>query len=165
MKMEYRLNLLQIEVIMARNNRHNKILEVITNNDIETQEELVAILKSEKFDITQATISRDIKELGLIKVLTKEKRYRYAVATSSSIVSDKSLKFAKDCVLSITTACNMNVVKCVKGTSELVVSVIEQMSISEIIGITSGSDTVLLVSLNESGALDVKNRVEVYLNK
>ena len=69
---------------MARNSRQSKILELISTNEIETQEELVSSLKDANFDVTQATISRDIKELGLIKILSDSKKYKYAVVSSSA---------------------------------------------------------------------------------
>ena len=68
---------------MARNLRQSKILELIKENEIETQEELVSHLRALNFDITQATISRDIKELGLIKIMTDDKKYKYAYIDSS----------------------------------------------------------------------------------
>ena len=64
---------------MARNSRQSKILDIITNQEIETQEELVDALRKAEFDVTQATISRDIKELGLIKILSDSKKYKYAI--------------------------------------------------------------------------------------
>ncbi|MBQ4557944.1 MAG: arginine repressor [Clostridia bacterium] len=144
---------------MARNSRHNKILEIISNNEIETQEELVVALKNAKFDVTQATISRDIKELGLIKILTEDKKYKYATASSSQTISDKMKSILKSCVISITTACNMNVVKVMKSTASFVASIIEQYGISQILGITYGEDTVLLVSLNIDDAILVKEKL------
>ena len=74
-----------------RYSRQNKILELITNNDIETQDKLVAMLKSEGFDVTQATISRDIKELQLIKTLSSSGKYKYAVH-NNEILNEKVLR-------------------------------------------------------------------------
>ena len=84
---------------MARNSRQSKILEIISQNEIETQEELVDALREAKFDVTQATISRDIKELGLIKILSDSKKYKYAIVSSSvQTISNKNLAILKECV-------------------------------------------------------------------
>ena len=72
---------------MARSVRQSKIIEIISNNEIETQDELVNALKDAGFDITQATISRDIKELGLIKIVGNSKKYKYAFISKISISS------------------------------------------------------------------------------
>lgn len=145
---------------MARNSRHNKILEIISNNEIETQEDLVTALRNAKFDVTQATISRDIKELGLIKILTENKKYKYATASQTQTISEKILSILKSCVISITTACNMNVVKVMKSTASFVGSVIEQYGLTQILGVTYGEDTVLLVSLNNEDAIQVKEKLD-----
>ena len=71
---------------MARNSRQSKILDIITNQEIETQEELVDALRKAEFDVTQATISRDIKELGLIKILSDSKKYKYAIVSSNLLM-------------------------------------------------------------------------------
>ncbi|HEY8443422.1 MAG TPA: arginine repressor, partial [Clostridia bacterium] len=70
---------------MGRTARQTKILEIISKKDIETQEELVEELKKANFDVTQATVSRDIKELGLIKVLGESRKYKYAVEKATNI--------------------------------------------------------------------------------
>ena len=145
---------------MARNSRQNKILEIISSNEIETQDELVNALRNAKFDVTQATISRDIKELGLIKILTEDKKYKYATVSQSQTVPDKLLATFKSCVISITTACNMNVVKVVKSTASFVASIIDKFCISQLLGITYGDDSVLLVSLNNEEAVLVKEKLD-----
>jgi len=145
---------------MARNNRRNKILELITNKDIETQEELVELLRKERYDVTQATVSRDIKELGLVKVLTEDKKYKYATGTNSSVVSDKLIKMAKDCILSITQACNLVIVKCINGVAELVEDMVQQLNIEEIIGLATGKNTVMIAAINENNALIIKNKID-----
>ena len=107
---------------MARNSRQSKILELISTKEIETQEELVAELKAANFEITQATISRDIKELGLIKIATENNKYKYAVmgASTSPVASSKKLSIFKECVVSVKTALNLVVVKTMNGTAGLV---------------------------------------------
>jgi transcriptional regulator of arginine metabolism len=90
---------------MARNSRQSKILELISLHEIETQEELVSALRDAEVDVTQATISRDIKELGLIKILTDSKKYKYAVVNSSAqALSSKCLNIFKECIISVKSA-------------------------------------------------------------
>ena len=145
---------------MARNLRQSKILELITTNDIETQEDLVGNLKKNGYDVTQATISRDIKELGLIKVLTDNKTYKYAVIDSNSqAITNKSLNIFKECVISIKSAMNLVVVKTLKGTAGLVSNLIDQMSLPNVLGCTYGDDTVLVISIDVEDAYTVKQKL------
>lgn len=151
---------------MARNARQSKILDIISQHELETQEELVELLKSEKFNVTQATISRDIKELGLIKVLSENKKYKYAIATSSvQTISAKSLSILKECVISVKVAINLNVIKVLKGSAGYVSSLIDQLSISQVLGCTYGDDTVLVVSEDVEGAYLVREKICEILEK
>ncbi len=145
---------------MARNLRQSKILEIIASNEIETQEDLVGNLKKLGYDVTQATISRDIKELGLIKVLTDNKTYKYAVIDSNNqTITNKSLNIFKECVISIKHAMNLVVVKTLKGTAGMVSGLIDQMSIVNVLGCTYGDDTVLVVTPDLEDAYIVKQKL------
>ena len=145
---------------MARNSRQSKILEIISTNDIETQDELVAALKKADFDVTQATISRDIKELGLIKILSDNKTYKYAIVGSNvQGVSNKYLSIFKECVISVENAMNLVVVKVLKGTGSLVADLVDQFSIQQVIGCTYGDDTVLVVANDVEDAFYIKNKI------
>ena len=145
---------------MARNSRQSKILELISTKEIETQEELVAELKAANFDITQATISRDIKELGLIKILSDSKKYKYAiVSTSTQAISNKNMTIFKECVVSVKNAMNLVVVKVLKGTGGLVSNLIDQLSISQVLGTTYGDDTVMVITNDTEDAFYVKDKV------
>ncbi len=151
---------------MARNSRQSKILEIISKKELETQEELVEALKEAKFNVTQATISRDIKELGLIKVLSEDKKYKYAISTASvQTVSAKSLSILKECVISIKIAVNLNVIKVLKGAAGYVSSLIDQLSIPQVLGCTYGDDTVLIVSEDSEDAYIVKDKISEILEK
>ena len=100
------------EVIIMRYSRQNKILEIISNNEIETQEKLAAMLKSEGFDVTQATISRDIKELQLIKVLSSTGKYKYAVSTQQNApISDRFVKIFRETITSFASAHNLIIIQ------------------------------------------------------
>ena len=145
---------------MARNSRQSKILEIISQNEIETQDELVEELKRAKFDVTQATISRDIKELGLIKIMSESKKYKYAIVSSNTqIISNKSLSILKECVISIKCAMNLVVVKTLAGTSGFVSTVVGQLSIPQVMGCTYGDDTVMVITSDVEDAKIVQAKM------
>ncbi len=145
---------------MARNSRQSKILEIISQNEIETQEELVDALKQAKFDVTQATISRDIKELGLIKILSDSKKYKYAIVSSSvQTISNKNLAILKECIISLKTAMNLLVVKVMKGTASFVSALIDQLGIAQILGCTYGDDTVMVITEDLEDSYAVKEKL------
>lgn len=150
---------------MARNSRQSKILELISTQEIETQEELVSALRDAKFDVTQATISRDIKELGLIKILTDSKKYKYTVVTSSvSSLSNKCLNIFKECVISVKSAINLTIVKVIKGTAGMVSGLIDQMSLTQILGCTYGDDTVMVITASEEDSNIVLEKLNSLLD-
>ena len=149
---------------MARNSRQSKILELISVKEIETQDELVAELRAANYDVTQATISRDIKELGLIKILSENKKYKYAVVSSQvQAVSNKCMNIFKECVISIKNAINLVVVKTLKGTAGMVSSFVDQLSLPQILGTTYGDDTVMIISVDENDAYLVQQKLNEIL--
>ena len=150
---------------MARNSRQSKILELISTQEIETQDELVTALKNANFDVTQATISRDIKELGLIKILTDSKKYKYTVVSSSvQALSNKCLNIFKECVISVKSAMNLTIVKVIKGTAGMVSGLIDQLSLSQILGCTYGDDTVMVITSDQDDAYFVRDKLNSLLN-
>lgn len=131
---------------MARSSRQSKILELISTKEIETQEELAKELKNANFDITQATISRDIKELGLTKILSSSGKYKYAILGSEQqVISNKYISIFKECVISVKPALNLAVVKTIKGMGAGVSSFIDKLNLNELLGSTYGDDTVMLI--------------------
>lgn len=149
---------------MARNSRQSKILEVISSKEVETQEDLVSELKRAGFDITQATISRDIKELGLIKIMSDSKKYKYAVINSTNqVVSNKTMNIFKECVISVKNAMNLVVVKTLKGCAGMVSGFIDQLSYSNVLGCTYGEDTVMVISSDTEDAYIVQQKLDELL--
>ena len=145
---------------MARNSRQSKILELISLKEFETQDELVAELKAANYDVTQATISRDIKELGLIKILTDSKKYKYAIVTASNqAVSNKCLNIFKECVISIKNAMNLVVLKTLKGTAGMVSNFVDQFAIGSVLGCTFGEDTVMVITSDIEDAYLVQQKL------
>ncbi|HEY8423432.1 MAG TPA: arginine repressor [Clostridia bacterium] len=133
---------------MGRTARQTKILEIISQKDIETQEELVAELKKANFDVTQATVSRDIKELGLIKVLGESRKYKYAVEKTSNI-NVKLTNLFKESVISIDSANNLIVVKTLSGSANAAAVMVDKSGFEGVLGCIAGDDTFLIVCRNE----------------
>ena len=130
---------------MARSSRQSKILELISTKEIETQEELARELKNANFEITQATISRDIKELGLTKILSSSGKYKYAILGSEQqVVTNKYINIFRESVISVKSALNLTIVKTVKGMGASVCSFIDKLNLNELLGATYGDDTVML---------------------
>ncbi len=131
---------------MARSARQSKILELISTKEIETQDELARELKNAGFEITQATISRDIKELGLTKILSSSGKYKYCfVGSDEQIVSNKYISIFKEAVISVKPAMNLVVVKTMKGMAPAIVSFVDKLNIAELMGAVNGDDTVMLI--------------------
>ncbi len=126
--------------------RHSKILEIIDSQEIETQEELANALKKNGFNVTQATVSRDIKELRLIKVLTKDGKYKYAtIKQQESVISERFLKLFRDAVLSFDHAGNMVVIKTLVGSANAAAAAIDALDVGSVVGTIAGDDTIFLL--------------------
>lgn len=134
-----------MEEIMARNARQTKILELISDYEIEKQEELVQMLRQANFDITQATISRDIKELGLTKILSSNKKYKYAyVGSTEQNLNNKYINIFKEAVVSIKVLNTTVLIKTLKGIASAINSFIDKLGIENCLGSIYGDDTVTI---------------------
>ena len=146
---------------MSRSSRQSKILSIISSRDIETQDELVEKLREAGFEVTQATISRDIKELGLIKTLTPDNKYKYVTKhTIDTKVPSKLMNVVREAVISVTAAENLVVVKTVNGGAHAVSEAIEQLSLQEVVGILADRNCVLVVCLTTHEAMSVRSKLE-----
>ncbi|MDF2839762.1 MAG: arginine repressor [Clostridia bacterium] len=126
--------------------RHAKILEIIERNEIDTQEDLAEELKKNGFNVTQATVSRDIKELRLIKVLSEGGKYRYAALREhDTMLSDRLVKVFSESVLSIDCAGNIIVLKTFSGAAGGACEAIDTFDIQEIVGTIAGDDTIFVL--------------------
>lgn len=144
--------------------RQRKIIELITNYDIETQEELAAKLVENGFNVTQATISRDIRELNLTKIATKGSKQKYAVQSSSDIVSNsKYMRVLNDGIITMDTAGNILVVKTVSGMAMAVAAALDAMQIKEILGCIAGDDTIMCVVKHAEETDRVKEHIESFI--
>ncbi len=126
--------------------RHSKILEIINKLEIETQEDLAKNLCECGFNVTQATVSRDIKELRLIKVLTKEGRYKYATLKQhESSMSDRFKKLFRDSVVSIDFAGHMIVIKTLVGAANAAAAAMDALDLEDVVGSIAGDDTIFVL--------------------
>ena len=123
--------------------RHSKIVELIDKYDIETQEELAAYLNEEGFHVTQATVSRDIRELRLTKVQTGKGRQKYALIHQQSPSDDKYIRILQDSFLSMDMAQNILVIRTVSGMAMAVGAAIDSLHFPEVVGCIAGDDTVM----------------------
>lgn len=135
--------------------RHERILELVKSEDIETQEELSDRLLESGFKVTQATISRDIKELRLVKLQTGNGRYKYSVPAGENPARAVAVKYAnilRDTVVSLDYAGNLVVVRCHTGMANAACAAIDSLSLPDIVGTVAGDDTMLIVARSEDKA-------------
>ena len=118
-----------------KTNRQSKIIEIIQKNDVETQEELSAFLEQEGFRVTQATVSRDIRELKLTKIPTSSGKQKYAViGDSGEAMAQKYERVLREAFISVDMAQNILVIKTVAGMANAVCAAIDAMNMKEIVG-------------------------------
>ena len=123
--------------------RHSKIVELIGKYEIETQEELAKHLKQAGYKVTQATVSRDIRELKLTKVQSENGRQRYMVMQNQTAFSDKYIRILKDGYVSMDMAQNILVIKTVSGMAMAVAAALDEIHFHEIVGCIAGDDTIM----------------------
>lgn len=126
-----------------KSDRHTKIVELIGKYDIETQEELAEKLTEAGFQVTQATVSRDIRELKLTKVSNGDRGQKYALLQSTDDMGDKYIRVLKDGFLSMDMAQNILVIKTVSGMAMAVAAAIDAMEWPEVVGCIAGDDTIM----------------------
>lgn len=130
---------------MARSARQMKILEIIQEKDIDTQDELAAQLQSAGFEVTQATISRDIKELGIVKVAIGSSKQKYTRDYGDfNSISAKISNLFKHSVLSIECANNLIVIKTLTGSANMAGMMVDGLNNSSVLGCVAGDDTVFI---------------------
>ena len=129
---------------MYKRQRQSKIIEIIQKNEVETQDELSALLEKDGFRVTQATVSRDIRELKLTKIPTAGGRQKYAVITDApENLSKKYERVLREGFLSMDMAQNILVIKTVSGMASAVCAAIDAMKMREIVGSIAGDDTIM----------------------
>ena len=141
--------------------RHGKITELIENYDIETQDELAERLRDAGFQVTQATVSRDIRELKLTKVAMKSGRQKYAAwETAGEELSEKYIRVLRDGFVSMDMAQNILVIKTVPGMAMAVAAALDALNISEIVGSIAGDDTIMCAIRSADDTVAVMERLK-----
>lgn len=149
-----------------KSQRQAKILEIISNRNVETQEQLLAALQKEGFRGTQATISRDIKELRIVKELTSLGTYRYTTSTSevSGSFSNRLNTIFRECVVGFDYAQNIIVIRTLPGLASAAGSAIDAMNLSIVVGTLAGDDTVMVVMRDNNAAAAFSGEIKSLIN-
>ena len=129
-----------------RHDRQGRIKELIALHDIDTQEKLVELLNADGFRVTQATVSRDIKNLKLVKTLSSNGKYKYTVEkTKEQSLSERFIKIMKECILSIKYSGNIIVIQTLSGCANAAAEAIDTSNLPMILGSIAGDNTIFLV--------------------
>lgn len=145
--------------------RQNKLLELIENNDIFTQEDLAERLINSGFNVTQATISRDLRELGVTKAPAKGGQQKYAVSNNNKTEFNETLlKVLKAGYISMDYAENIVVIKTSSGMAMAVAASVDALGMNEIVGVVAGDDTILCVIRHKEKVFEVMERLKKILN-
>ena len=146
--------------------RHSKILSIITEKDVKTQEQLTQALKDAGFMVTQATVSRDIKELGLIKIPLSDGAYKYAVTKEEKKDNRENLSIFSRSVLGIEAAMHTVVVKTHSGMASAVAASLDTFLANDMLGTIAGDDTILVIAQNpeKADSMEIKLR-QIFFGK
>ena len=139
-----------------KSQRQQIIMKLVSEENIDTQESLQAALAERGFKVTQATVSRDIKELSLIKTVAPDGSYRYSIPSlkKSGMQGERNpvLGFISDSVFAVDYACNTVVVKCHVGMAQAVCAKLDSTEIENVVGTLAGDDTIFILMRTESDA-------------
>ena len=145
--------------------RHMRILELIESKDVETQEELMNLLRASGFEVTQATVSRDIRELKLTKATDKKGTYKYkSPAVNSEYTENKYATVLYEAVISCASAMNLVIVKTFSGMAPAAAAAVDYLGWENVLGSIAGDDNIFIACKTEKDAEDVKNKLTEILN-
>lgn len=140
--------------------RQVAILDIIEKQEIETQEELASALNARGIRVTQATVSRDIKELRLLKVLTPSGKYKYATGNQAdNNLTDRFIRMLAESLLSVSSANNLIVVKTLSGSANVAAEALDSMHWPEVLGTLAGDNTVLMIIRSNEETITVTSRI------
>jgi len=143
--------------------RHSKIVELIGKYEIETQEELAEYLNKSGYQVTQATVSRDIRELKLSKIQSESGKQRYVVLQNQEAFSDKYIRILRDGFLSMDMAQNILVIKTVSGMAMAVAAALDAIHFHEIVGCIAGDDTIMCAVRSVDDTILVMDKIRKLL--
>ncbi|MDY3982607.1 MAG: arginine repressor [Veillonellaceae bacterium] len=141
--------------------RYNKIKDIVQSRSIETQEELAAALQEEGIDVTQATVSRDIKELMLIKIPTGDGHYRYALSPNENVLLSQAriTRLFQDSIIKVDYAMNQIVLHTLPGSAQSIAYAVDHANWNEVIGTLGGDDTILIICHSAENVQSVLKRI------
>ena len=146
--------------------RHDLILDIIDKKDIETQDELAAELRARGVKVTQATVSRDIKELRLLKVLSENGGYKYATAERAEKgMSERFIRILAESVMSIESAMNLIVIKTISASAQAAAEAIDSLKWPELLGTIAGDNTILVIARSEEAVENVVSRFHALIKR
>ncbi len=149
-----------------KKNRHDKIIEIINNYDVETQDQLAGLLKDAGYDVTQATVSRDIRQMKLTKQVTSDGKQKYVYSTADpEVMHDKYLNVLRAGFVSVTDAQNILVVKTVSGMAMALATAIDALDIPEVVGCIAGDDTIFVAIKSNEEASELRLKFEQTLKR
>lgn len=144
--------------------RHKAILDLIEGQDIETQEEMAEALRNHNIVVTQATVSRDIKELRLIKIMAESGGYKYAtVDKAEKGMADRFVRIFSESALAIESADNLVVVKTLTGTANAACEAVDAMKWPGILGTIAGDNTLLIIAKSKEAVQDIVRHFKALL--
>ena len=139
--------------------RLDKILEIIRNNEIETQAELATMLRNSGFNVTQATVSRDIRELGLIKTPASKGGQKYEAGTPVNEEQRRFIRVLRESVQSVDTAQNILVIRTVPGMAMAVAASLDALHFHELVGCIAGDDTILCAVRSSDDTINLMEKI------
>ncbi len=149
---------------MIKSERHEKILELITNENISTQSELATRLNECGYEVTQATASRDLQEMRIMKVLLPDGSYKYAPSKEKEIsIGDKLESTLNHCLVKVDYAVNIVVLKTMPGAAQAVGYALDSFVWDEIVGTICGDDTIMIVVRSEKCAKQLSLKLSKYI--
>ena len=148
-----------------KRSRHDKIIEIIARNDVETQEQLASLLKEAGYDVTQATVSRDIRQMKLSKQVTEDGRQKYVYSTADSeAMQDKYVSVLKAGFVKMDVAQNLLVIKTVSGMAMALAAAIDAIDMPEVVGCIAGDDTIMIAIKSNEEALKAMDKFREMLS-
>ncbi len=142
--------------------RHSKIIEIINEFEVETQEELADRLRESGFEVTQATVSRDIRELLLTKTLTPNGTYKYiSIAPADKHITERLIRVFRESVIGLDYAQNIVVIKTLSGTASAVAAAFDSMNMPESVGSLAGNDVIFCATRSNEKAEELLNKLKL----
>ena len=147
-----------------KNQRQARILELINKFEVQTQEEITELLQNEGFKVTQATVSRDLRDLKLSKSMSSSGRYRYSPRYAQGAAGAVKLNNAMlESILGVKYSCNNVVIKTLPGLAQAVASSVDSLNLASMLGCVAGDDTIIIVTCSEEDSAEISDKIKELL--